>query len=123
MTERFTLPGGGQACVLQRPETPSTDRRVLILVHSPPFDDRGSEPLLHLAASLNFATVRIDLTGCGESPGATRFFSHERDADDLAACVRHLREERCLEVAGIVGLGGGGTAYADLRLEPLADEL
>ena len=60
---------------------------------------------------------------CGESPGATRFFSHERDADDLAACVRHLREERCLEVAGIVGLGGGGTAYADLRLEPLADEL
>ena len=104
----FTLPGG-QACVLQSPAS-GGDGRVLILVHNPPLDDKDNPLLQHLARSLGFATVSIDLTGCGESSGATKLVSHERDADDLSACVRHCREVLGLEVAGLVGLGGGGTA-------------
>ena len=105
---RFKL-AGGQACVLQKPAS-GGDERVLILVHSPPFEDKDSPLLLHLATSLGFATIRIDLSGCGESTGSTQLASHERDADDIAACVRHCVDVLGLEVAGLVGLGGGGTA-------------
>ena len=104
----FTLPGG-QACVLQSPES-GGDGRVLVLVHNPPIDDKDHPLVQHLARSLGFTTVAIDLTGCGESSGATKLVSHERDADDLSACVRHCGEVLGLEVAGLVGLGGGGTA-------------
>jgi len=83
---------------------------VLVLVHPSPIGNCECTPLPQMASALKCATLRFDLSGCGESSGNPTVGAYERDAKDIREIVVHVRQTLQREVLGLLGFAEGGTA-------------